>query len=130
MSASVNENSLALQQMLCHFDLVGARESGLSVIETQVRTPIDLCLLAVTKAPDDLIFLEDNPGQVYADLSRLNAPSCGVAYIVGHLSSMDHGFRRRTPGVDAGTAQVAFLNQGYGPTEVSQLMGERIPRLP
>src|SRR3989442_9673305 len=108
---------------------MGTGEARLPAVQTQVRALIDLVLLPGAEALHDLILAGYNRGQIDADILCPNAPPWGVAPVMGHLSGSNHRLRWGAARIDAGAAQVFFLDQGHGPSVIGQLLRERVSGL-
>jgi hypothetical protein len=76
----------------------------------QILAAIHLVLLAGAEPLHDLVFQGNDPGQIDAHFRRSNPPTGGVAGVVGHLGAHDHRLRRCAARVDAGAAQMFFLD--------------------
>ena len=75
---------------------------------------------SATKGVNDFVLLRDDGSEIDTHILRVYAPSRGVPRIVGHLSSMNHGFCRRTSCVDARATEVPFFDQRNSPSEIRE----------
>src|SRR5208282_5093828 len=126
----IDEDALALQQLVSHFDLPGAGESGMPAVKVQALPGIDPALLPGAKAFHNLVLAGHDRRQIDAHIASLDAPARGMARVVSNLGAGHHGLGGSATGVDASATQLRLLHQGYRPAEIGQPVRERTTSLP
>src|SRR5713101_8261127 len=127
----IYENSVAFELLAVDAQFVRCDEAGMAAIQTKVfgalanfvflpRAPIvHVAILALY----DFLHVDPHLACVYP-------PFPAVADIVCHLRRRDHCLGRRTSRIDAGAADLRPLYQRDAPSDVRQILGQRIPGLP
>src|SRR6266852_9723274 len=95
-----------------------ADKTGVAAIETQVGALIDLLLLSGAKAKNDFVFLGNDLGEINAYVRCVDTPARSISRVMSNLRAMDHRFSGGASDVDACAAQILFLDECHGPTEV------------
>jgi hypothetical protein len=114
---------------LRHSNPARIHETSAPFVQLQVPPLLHFSLRSAAEALNDFVLLRDDGWEIDADVPRIHAPTGGVPRVVGDLSPMNHGLRRRTPRVDAGTAEVGLFDQRDSPSQVGQPKAQRISRL-
>src|ERR1700739_3791991 len=92
-------------------------ESSTSVMEMQVRVFVDPLLRSATEGRDHIVLLRHDRPEVGRHIFRAYSPAGGVSRVMRHLRPVNHCFRGCTSSVDAGAAQIPFLDEGHLPSE-------------
>src|SRR4029077_6236776 len=127
--ACVDEDALALQNLLIDSHLVPGYETRMPMIEAHVGMASEVAFLSVPPSLHDGILAIDNRGKVDARRTASHTPTPGVPRVIGHLRACNHRLRGCAAGVDAGAAQVRFLDESYGPAVFGEGIAQRIAPL-
>ena len=128
--AGIDEDVFPLQHLLSDPDGVRGKKPCRAPVEVQVRAGVHAALVPGAEPLHDAILPGDNCGQIHRHARGPYAPARGVVGVVRHLGTGNHRLGGRTPGVDAGAAEVLLLDQGHRPTLIGEFLGERVPGLP
>src|SRR5215471_7516581 len=104
-------------------------ESRVSAVKPQILALINPSLVASAKTQDHLVLLRNNLSQIDDYPSGIDSPPRSASRIMRHLRAMHHGLRRRAAHVYAGSSQIPFLDQRYGPAQIRQAKRQRIAPL-
>ena len=110
-ATGVDEDLFALKQVIRNPELMRANKSCVPPMEAKVGTLIDLFLLSTSEVQDDLVFLGNDFGEIGGDVRGRDPPTRGVPRVVGDLRAMHHDLGGRAAHVDAGAAQIFFLDE-------------------
>src|SRR5260370_29883581 len=106
-----------------------ADKTGVAAIQTQVGALIDLLLLSGAKAKNDFVFLGNDLGEINAHVHRVDTPARGISRVMSNLRAMDHRLGRRASDVDAGAAQILFLDERNRPPQIGEPISEGVAAL-
>jgi hypothetical protein len=109
---------------------VRIRESGLPLVETNIRMQTDLLLYPAAEACDDVVFLRDDAWKVGGDILGSDSPARGIPRVMRDLRPVDHRFGGRAPRIDACAADIAHFDQCDLPSYLGKSIGKWISRLP
>jgi hypothetical protein len=127
--AGIDEDALALQDVFIDFNLVRRPKMCAAAIEAQAGMLDDIPLLIAAESQHDSILSVHHKGKVHFNAAGADAPTRSVPRVMRDLRGSDHRFRGRAAGVNAGAAEVRFLDESNGPAAFSEGIGKRIARL-
>src|SRR6266403_3974426 len=106
-----------------------ANKTGMAAVETEVGALVDLLLLTPAKAENHFVLLGNNFRKISADIRCVDTPAPGVSRIVSDLRAVDHRLSGCAANIDARAAQMLFLDERDGPSQVGEPISKRIAGL-
>jgi hypothetical protein len=129
VAAGVDEDFFTFEEIIANLELMRGQKTCGCTIEAEAGALIHLLLLAGAKAENDFVFLGDDFGEIDGYVRGIDAPTLGVARVISNLRAVDHCFGRCAADIDTSAAEIFFFDEGYGPAQIGEAMGERIAGL-
>src|ERR1700681_1326433 len=100
-----------------------------AAIEVHARMIDDIPFMVATELLHNGILAIHHEGKIHFDAAGVHAPTRSVPSVMRDLRGGDHCFCGCAAGVNAGAAEVRFLNESDGPAAFGEGIGKRIARL-